>query len=176
MGMLKLAKKWSKLKLTQKRCNAGGPWLRWASDAAEQRGEPGIQALEQNCPMVLATFEELWSLDAPPIKPLMAEAFSTHVSGVHMCAYCVFSYTYVHSTPMQVEKFYTNMMEMDISSSDLYVDSWGLRKLYGYAHRRQHDACKRNQVPNESSLSLMCGVTARVLQCCIGRHLGACIG
>ena len=147
-----------------------GPWLSWASDAAEQRGEPGIQT------MVLAMFEELWSLDAPPIKPLMAEAFSTHVSGVHMCACCVFSYTYMHPPPpMQVEKFDTKM-DMDISSSDLYVDSWGLRKLYGYAHRRQHDACKRNQVPNESSLSLMCGVTACVLQCCIGRHLGARIG
>ena len=46
---------------------------------------------------------------------------------------------------------------MEVSSTDLYVDGWGLRKLYGYAHRRQQDAAKREQVPNESSM-LSCGV------------------
>ena len=41
-------------------------------------------------------------------------------------------------------------MQWDVSASRLYKDSWGLRKLYSYALRREGDAFKRGQTPAES--------------------------
>ena len=93
MGMLKLAKAWSQLKLTKSRCSGDGPWLRWNTDAPEDRGDPGIKALELNCPMILCMFQQLRSLDPPPIKPLMAEApyLNLCMCCAHLCVcVCVF--------------------------------------------------------------------------------------
>ena len=56
------------------------------------------------------------------------------------------------SADSQVKNFYQKM-EVECSSNDLYLDAWGLRKLYGYAHRRQADSAKRGQVPKDSKLN-----------------------
>ena len=50
---------------------------------------------------------------------------------------------------IQVELFHSNM-GWTVSSTDIYNEAWGLRKLFGYAHRREADCYKRGQTPTES--------------------------
>ena len=50
---------------------------------------------------------------------------------------------------LKVSAFYRNM-EWEVSGSQVYNDSWSLRKLFGYAHRRQADCVRREQTPKET--------------------------
>ena len=52
----------------------------------------------------------------------------------------------------KVEQFYVDM-EREVTAARLYKDSWGLRKLFSYALRREADAFKRKQTPTDSRLN-----------------------
>ena len=71
--MMRLAKAWKHLPLSQSRKDAGARFLKWRSDESEDEGEPNKQSLENNCPMVYVMYEILQNLDTVPIKPLMAQ-------------------------------------------------------------------------------------------------------
>ncbi|CAE7832315.1 STRN3 [Symbiodinium sp. CCMP2592] len=83
----------------------------------ERECEPGAQALTFNCQMVRLMVEHLQQLTLVSIVLLQ-----------------------------KVEEFYENQ-GWDVTPSRIYKDSWGLRKLYSYALRREADCHKRGQTP-----------------------------
>ncbi|CAE7807449.1 STRN3 [Symbiodinium sp. CCMP2592] len=83
----------------------------------ERECEPGAQALTFNCQMVRLMVEHLQQLTLVSIDLLQ-----------------------------KVEQFYENQ-GWDVTPSRIYKDSWGLRKLYSYALRREADCHKRGQTP-----------------------------
>ena len=56
---------------------------------------------------------------------------------------------------LKVGTFYRKM-EWEQTTTQLYNDAWGLRKLYGYSHRRESDAYKRQQTPQDIGMPRKC--------------------
>lgn len=52
--------------------------------------------------------------------------------------------------PLKVEVFYGYMCK-EPGKNDLYRDAWDLKRLWGYAARRQKDSYKRRQSPRDPS-------------------------
>lgn len=48
-----------------------------------------------------------------------------------------------------MEKLYDLLEFVPKNSRQPYIDAWNIKRLYGFAHRRQKDAAKRNQRPRD---------------------------
>ena len=156
MPLGRLPKAWKNLPLSKKRKQCGESWLQWGKgvkndDEEEEQYEPNAIALAYNAPMVHAMFENFMSLDTPVLQTLVTLALR-----LTLIAFFLFNKSLYPSFInfnwkwfIQVTTFYESM-DWTVSTSKIYNESWGLRKLFGYAHRREKDAFKRGQTPPDS--------------------------
>ena len=167
--MAKLGKLWEKLSNVRSRTRKGQHWLKLDVDEASGDIVINTKALKYNAAILMVVLEHsglaLQSVDILKSQAVTAvdqpctqththtvniQSFGSHSPDPYVTHHVhVYSFALGHicCRPRQVNALFELLTIVPDNPKQSYLDAWAIRRLLGYACKRQKDVARRGQAP-----------------------------